>query len=165
MTRDELLERLQPLPLPVEPGPWPPAIAWWILLGLLILGGLCWLLWLAQRHRYRHYYQARTTLDAIADAYRNHHDAQRLLLQLACWLREFVITTHPDPDIKTMHGDEWLAFLERDLPGPSFSRGPGRVFGEALYRAEPQFDSQAVLQLCYRWLASKRRQGRNHAAV
>ncbi len=165
MTRDELLNRLQPPALPVEPGHWPPAVAWWVLLSLLILLCGTWLAWRVYRYRYQFFHQASLSLDAINQAYRQHNDANLLLLQLAGWLRQVALATYSDPKIKTIHGEAWLAFLEQDLPAADFSQGPGKVFGESLYQAGIQFDSQAVLQLCYRWLACCRQNRKRHAAV
>ncbi len=162
MTRDELLGRLQPPGIPAEPGHWPPALAWWILLGLVIAGGLAWLAWRYYRHRNRFFYQASASLRRIADDYRQHDNAELLLLQLATWLRRVAISTDPDPTINSLHGEQWLNYLDRNLPEPLFVSGPGRVFAEGLYRAHPRFDDEEILQVCQQWL-DKLRQDRKSA--
>ncbi len=152
MTRDEMLERLQPPAMPLEPGLWPPAAIWWILLSIIICIAIGWLIWRRHQQINRHFYQARRSLDQISQAFQEHGNASQLLQQLAYWLRQVGRITEPGSESANLHGKAWLVFLDRDLPQPDFSRGPGIIFADLIYQANAEFDSNAVLALCYRWL-------------
>ena len=152
MTRDEMLERLQPPAMPLEPGLWPPAAIWWILLSIIICIAIGWLIWRRHQHINRQFYQARRSLDQISQEFQENGNASQLLQQLAYWLRQVSRITEPGSESANLRGTAWLVFLDRDLPQPDFSRGPGIIFADLIYQANAEFDSNAVLALCYRWL-------------
>ncbi len=151
MTRDELLLKLQPPSLPAEPGAWPPSLAWWLMLGLAIGLGIVWILWRVIRRTRQDHHAARKALAQIEMSYRQHQDPERLLFELAQWLRQVVQSSVSDPKLE-LHGEAWLDYLDCFMPEADFREGPGSVFGNRLYRANPQFDDFEVIQLCYRWL-------------
>ena len=165
MTRDELLGRLQPPALPVDPGHWPPALAWWILLAIALLIVLILFAWRYDRKRNRHYHRAKESLSQISHAYQRHGDARQLLQQLAYWLRQVVKLQRPDNGNLTLHGEAWLVFLDSSLPQPAFSHGTGRIFAEQIYQANPQYDCDEAIALCYRWLAANQKQLKQHDPV
>ena len=135
MTRNEMLDQLQPPGMPLEPGFWPPATIWWLLSAFICLLGIYWLLWRRHQQLNRHYFQARQSLDHISQSYSRHGNSRQLLQQLAYWLRQVgrIIDTGGEPG--RLHGKAWLDFLDRDLKQPGFSSGPGTVFADQLYRA------------------------------
>ncbi len=165
MTRDEMLGLLQPPQPPLEPGFWPPALAWWIMLAALLLIPMLWLLWRRKLKRNHHYYQARHALSRIAEAYRQHGSSRLLLQQLAYWLRQVAKLGQAEPHQLALHGEPWLAFLDSSLPEPDFSRGPGRIFADQTYQSDPNFDCEQAIGLCHRWLAANRKKLGCHGPV
>lgn len=68
----------------------------------------------------------------------------RLLRNLACAL---------DGDAHALHGDAWLAHLDAILDTRLFSEGPGRAFGDALYRRRDDDPAEALDRELARLLA------------
>lgn len=156
MTRDEMLGRLQPPTMPLDPGHWPPANIWWVLLtvsGIVFIG---WLLWSRHQRLNRHFHHARRSLDQINSSFREHGNSAQLLQQLGYWLRQVARLADADGKITNLHGEDWLTYLDRDLQQAEFSQGPGTVFARQIYQTQAAFDSEAVLDLCYRWLDRSR---------
>lgn len=121
---------------PPDPvGWWPPAPGWWLLL-LFLAGGLVWLArwYLHRRSRNAARRYALRKLEAYCDEYGQHGDAVRLGSQLSGLLRRTMLAYAPRADIAGLTGEEWLAWLDRDLEKPHFSEGDGRPLVEWPYR-------------------------------
>ncbi len=134
---------LRDIHLPPAVGSWPPAIGWWLLLGLLLAAFyLGWGYW--QRRRLQRLALAR--LNALA----RRSDAQ-LPAALSCLLRQAVISHFPS-HAAGLTGQSWLEFLDRPFADRPFTTGVGRCLVDAPYRPEPQVDNAALIALCRRWL-------------
>lgn len=152
MTREELLLELKDISAPPEPSWWLLAPVYSVLaasaLGVLLLA---WWWWRRQRGR-RLLRLARNELDRIDGGFGGEGDAGQLAQALARWLRQVALLAYPDDRLEAVSGDEWLAFLDRSLGQDRFSRGEGRVFADAVYRREADFDAAGLLGLCRSWL-------------
>jgi len=152
---------LRDIHLPEAPGWWPPAPGWWLLAGLalVLLAGLGWL-W--RRHRRgRHRRLALREIEKLSQL-----PAAELAAELSQLLRRAALCHFPRRDCAGLCGEAWLEFLDHPFPERPFSRGAGRALLEAPYRPEAGIDTQALLELCRRWLkrlplaAGARRRGR-----
>ena len=164
MNREELLLELRDISAPPEPAWWLLAPAYTILaaaaLGVVLLA---WWWWQRQRSR-RLLRLATIELDRIGNG-SGGGDAGQLARALARWLKQVALLAYPDHRLAGMHGDEWLAFLDRSLGQERFSRGEGRILADAVYRREADFDAAGLFGLCRDWLRAVeprlRRRGRD----
>ena len=152
MTREELLLELRDIGPPAEP-------AWWLLApGYLLVAvstvagvGLLWY-WLRRRRRRRLLVLAATDLRHIRSSFAENGDSQQLLLGLSRWLKQVAILAFPERHPQGLTGRDWLVFLDETLGNDRFSDGPGRVFGDAVYRRRAEFDTTRLFDLCETWL-------------
>lgn len=150
------LSQLRDIHLPPPVGWWPPAPGWWALAGLL-LAGLIAAAWLWRRHR-RNRWRRQALLELRR--LRGSDDAQ-LLRGLSALLRRVAISRHPRQEVAGLHGEAWLAFLDRSLgEGESFRAGPGRVLAAGPYAAAVTVEAEPLLALCERWIKRQRGGGR-----
>ena len=154
MTADELLLQLRDIAPPPEP-PWyllAPAEWFGLLLGLALLAAF----WQRRRRRRerRRVVAAGAELDEIRRRHATHGDAGVLARDLGDWLKRVALEAYPRAEVAALSGDRWLAFLDRAVGEPSFSRGAGRVFGTQQYRPVLDFDAGQTLALCERYLAA-----------
>ena len=108
--------------LPAEPGFWPLAPGWWVLLALA-LAGLAWGLWRWRQARAR---QARlnAVLDVLQAAearYQKSHNAHRLAQDLSELLRRYVRHVRGDHAATSLSGQAWADYLTSLLPEPERS--------------------------------------------
>lgn len=143
---------LRDIHLPADPSWWPPAPGWW-LLAALVLSVIAFGAWRAVRATRRRRWRDAVIgeLDAIARRHAEGGDATRLAAELSMLLRRAARLV--DARAATLHGDEWLAFLDAQLESDAFTHGVGRVLVDAPWRCTAAFDVDAVLALVRRWLA------------
>jgi hypothetical protein len=126
---------LRDLHLPDLIGWWPLAPGWWVVIALLaIAAGLLVRRYLQRRARgaaRRHALQALGQLTAEFD---QHHDAVTFSANLSELLRRTMLAYAPRLEVAGLTGDEWLAWLDRDLDEPRFQTEAGRKLLELPYR-------------------------------
>ena len=152
MDTEQLLLQLKD----IEPPPAPP---WWLLApghglaALVLLSIIVFAWWLFRRQR-----ADRLVLlaDLELDRIRRHQYSDQAPLQFAAalsrWLKRVALEAFPGQGLQAMHGDRWLQFLDQSLGEARFSQGCGRIFGEAMYQPQPEFDAEEVFALCKQWL-------------
>ena len=109
---------LRDLKLPAEPGFWPLAPGWWVLL-LVVVTVLAWLLLLALRYREkkRRWQQIEQQLADIQFRYSQSQDRQHLLTELSVFLRRFVRFQLQQTEATSLAGEAWVSHLNRLQPG------------------------------------------------
>ena len=146
---------LRDIRLPGEPGFWPLAPGWWVLL-VMALGLLTWLSikWWQHRGRKQQWQAIEQQLTAIEFAHQREPDKQRLLRQLSGFLRRFVRHHLRDDVAISATGDDWINHLNQWLPGQPFT-----PFREALtvgmYQPACDYDDQQLLELTRRLIKSQ----------
>jgi hypothetical protein len=138
---------------PPAPGWWPPAPGWWLLAAALLAVMLVLGAWWWRRRRRRRAIEALFD-DAIAAA----ASPAAEVAAMSELLRRAARRRHPQAE--TLHGEAWLALLDREpaargrgqAPAEAFSAGPGRLLLDGGYRRDT--DPQAVAAL--RELARRR---------
>jgi len=154
MPVEKLLSQLRGIPSPPEPGWWPLAAGWWILLGIIALAVIAAIYFRRQKTQLGLYHQADLELQRITNLYLETEDNQALLLSLSAWLRRVCIIAFPEKPIAAITGQAWIEFLDQTLPGSHFTQGVGGVFSGEIYSRQPVVDSNAILRLCHAWLLS-----------
>ena len=145
-----LLLELRDIHPPAAAAPWPPAPGWWLLAGLLLISVVVGLLLWYRRGALRR--AARIELGKIHERFVNHGESARLALELSMLLRRVALARFPRREVASLHGGEWLGFLDRHGGDGAFSRGPGRVLGAAPYQPSAGCDAEQLLRLAARWL-------------
>ena len=152
MTFDELLLGLKDIQPPPEPGWWPLAFTWWILLLSLSTGIVIWLIKSKRKRANRLHTVAHTELQKIRQQYGRDQNNSVLIQNLSRWLRQVAIAVYPEKGISAKTGRDWLKFLDESLGSAEFSEGEGKPFGDEVYRAQPQINADQLLNLCEQWL-------------
>lgn len=103
-----------------------------LLITMTVLGGIFGVAFVVLSSNYMHKNQSiyAKTLKLLGQS-RNFSPADRLAIQ-ARVLREFAVTL--DPSAALLRGEAWLSRLDTILRTNYFTQGPGRVFGEDLYK-------------------------------
>ena len=152
MTHQELLLSLKDISPPEEPGWWLLAPGHLAMLLLLIIVITVFWLWLIRRRVHRMYFAARLELGRIESSFAHHRDSQRLAYELASWFKRVALQAYPERHLEGATGSSWLRFLDSCLGDNSFTRGAGRIFGDAVYRPQARFEADRMLLLTERWL-------------
>lgn len=141
---------LRDIHLPPPPGWWPPAPGWWLLTALL---GAAMLLLLLVWRRFRRLRYRREALRRLAELkIANELPANALLAELSRLLRRAALCADPQGQCASLSGEDWLRFLDRPLKENPFSQGPGRCLAVGPYQRTVEFDREALLTLCSRYL-------------
>jgi Domain of unknown function (DUF4381) len=131
---------------------WPPAPGWWALLlaiMLLLSGGVMLYRRLRRKTALKHAWRLLNQLKNTAD-----QEPLATLTALSALLRRVAISRDHRDAVASLHGDAWLAYLDRGLPDAPFSSGIGRCLADAHYRHRlaTDLDLATVFALCERWL-------------
>ncbi len=127
---------LRDLHLPEAIGWWPLAPGWWVVIALIMVGlGLLFRHLLRIRARGAARRHALWRLNELTADFEQHHNAVAFSSHLSELLRRTMLAYAPRHDIAGLTGDEWLAWLDRDLDQPRFQGEAGRKLLELPYRA------------------------------
>ena len=126
---------LRGLHLPEAVGWWPLAPGWWLLIALLVAATVFLLrAWLRRRAHAAARRKALRQLEESLSAYAYHGNPVELGAEVSELLRRAMLAYAPRAEVAGLTGDEWLAWLDRDLDEPRFREGAGRSLLELPYR-------------------------------
>jgi hypothetical protein len=126
---------LRGLHLPEVVGWWPLAPGWWLLIALLVAATVFLLrAWLRRRAHAAARRKALRQLEESLSAYAYHGNPVELGAEVSELLRRAMLAYAPRAEVAGLTGDEWLAWLDRDLDEPRFREGAGRSLLELPYR-------------------------------
>lgn len=126
---------LRDLHLPEAIGWWPLAPGWWVLIAMAVvaLGFLLrWYLQVRRRGAARRH--ALRQLAALTADFEQHGDVVAFSSAMSELLRRTMLAYAPRGDVAGLTGEEWLAWLDRDLDHPRFQGEVGRKLLELPYR-------------------------------
>ena len=157
------LQQLRDIHVPEAPGWWPPAPGWW-LLALLVAAACAWLIWRARQAQLRR----RPIVAArqlYADVYRRFQrgelGAREYLDQSNELVKRVLIHGLGEREARRASGQAWLELLDRHLAEPAFTRGAGRLLGDARFQPRLEADAAAVHPLLERLLGRLAAPGRS----
>ena len=137
---------LRGLHLPDAIGWWPLAPGWWLLIALSMLGiGLLMRNILRRRSRGAARRHALRQLDQYTRAFADHGNAVKLGVEISELLRRAMLAYSPRADVAGLTGEDWLAWLDRDLAQPHFLDGAGRTLLDLPYRNPASVEQPADL--------------------
>lgn len=146
---------LKDIHLPEVVSWWPPAIGWWLLLGLIIILLITFQLWKKRCVYYTAIKIATSELDSIKSRFKDHQNNQQLLSELSILLRRVYISYYPREDIAQLIGDAWLERLDAHLPEQPFTKGTGKILAYGPYQNNHKhhdLNTDDLLQLCGEWI-------------
>ena len=159
MNPDQLsnpLADLQDIHLPDPIGFWPPAPGYWLLLVLVILLIVALGLWWHRAHLRNAYRRAALKqLTQIEQAYRQHHNNQRLASELNQTLKQVALAVYPPHTVAGLSHEDWLQFLDQQLAAdqPLFDTTIGAQLITAAYAPnQNDLNSTALIKLCETWV-------------
>jgi hypothetical protein len=147
-----LVELYDRLIMPAAPEPvsmWPETAGWlWLAAALLVVAGVGWWRWARWREAtaYR-----RAALDALQEV----GDDPAAIADV---LKRAALAGFPRDDVASLHGADWLAFLDRVGRGNGFAGSEaGKVLATAPYQPQPPHkDLQAMAA---RWIKTHHNDG------
>ncbi len=128
------LDRLHDIAVPPPVPWWPPAPGWLVIGGFLlaVVGLGCWGRYLRWRHdAYRR--EALRRLDQIL----GESPGLSSLPAIAELVKRVALAAYPRGRVASLTGEPWLVFLDETGRTDAFTRGDGRVLGDAAYRRDP----------------------------
>ncbi len=141
--------QIRDLHLPEAIGWWPLAPGWWLLIALAGAGLFMLLRRLvrayaagaARRHALRQ-------LESYSREYLQHGNGVLFVSQLSELVRRTMLAYAPRGEVAGLTGEDWLAWLDRDLDRSHFAAGDGRPLIEWPYRRpESHFDKSDAAAL------------------
>ena len=143
----QLIDLLEPVPQPDAVSMLPQTTGW-IWLGLFVLIGIGIAVWRAIRWRKRTAYR-RAALKEL-DAYSEDP------AQLASLIRRTALSAYPRTEIASLHGNDWLSFLDSTYDGGAFLNGPGKCLADGPYHGESS--APGVKDAVRIWIKTHRRE-------
>jgi len=126
---------LRDLHLPEAIDWWPLAPGWWLVMVLAIVAlGYLLRLYLHKHARGAARRYALRQLNELTAEFEQHHDVFEFSSQMSELLRRTMLAYAPRTEVAGLTGDEWLAWLDRDLDQPRFQSDTGRKLLELPYR-------------------------------
>ena len=126
---------LRDLHLPETIGWWPLAPGWWFIIGVALIGlGFLFRYWLRTRSHSAARRYALTQLENIVLQFKQQKNTVAFGASLSELLRRTMLAYAPRQDVAGLTGEEWLAWLDKDLAQPVFVNGPGRQLLHLPYR-------------------------------
>lgn len=126
---------LRDLHLPEPIGWWPLAPGWWVIIALAVVAAAYVLRLLLKKHsRSAARRHALKQLATLTRDFEQHGDVVAFSRAMSELLRRTMLAYAPRSDVAGLTGDEWLAWLDRDLDRPRFQGDVGRKLLELPYR-------------------------------
>lgn len=153
---------LRDIHLPGSVSWWPPAMGWWLVMGLLLAVVVIVLVFNYVKKRQQFSRVVLAEFDCITEHYQRHGDAQQLLQELSALMRRITITAFPERQAAGITGEAWLRFLD-ELAGEAAAKKASTMFNSPLGRwlisapyqkrlAPGQQEVQQLLALCQEWI-------------
>ena len=141
---------------------WPPAPAWYWVLGavafaLMVLLVRCLVHWLHNRYRREALAEIASHEAALADATLR----AAAIASIAELLKRVALSAFPRGTVASLHGPEWLSFLDRTARSTAFASGDGAWFERVAYHppeaaALDEKKSRELAQLARHWILHHR---------
>ncbi len=137
---------LRDIKLPAEPGFWPLAPGWWV---VIVLAALFLLIlavkWFRYAKKKRRWQQINEQLDQIAYDYKTDQDSQKLLTTISTFLRRFVKYQLGQDQATSLAGGNWITYLNHFQGTCSFDAFE-KALTEGVFKEDYEYDSDELIQ-------------------
>ncbi|MGK0298420.1 MAG: hypothetical protein ACI9XC_002042 [Gammaproteobacteria bacterium] len=134
---------------------WPLAYGWWILIAVIIMTAIIAIILYRrnQKARISAITLARKEFARITDEYQKNNETLKLVKEISILLRRLSISLFPRTEVASLTGEEWLAYLDRYVPGAPFTEGQGRMLVDAPYRQNVDTEElETLIHQCHNWI-------------
>ncbi len=148
---------LNDIHLPDSVSFWPPALGWWLLVGLIIglaVGIGLFKRYLRQKAAYRLAFKQLKALHRFEG-----RDDGDVLSDLAVFLRRAAMTFDQRESVAALTGQKWLDYLNQNLNDRPFNGAIGAYLTAGAYQAQTsvQLQPEELWRVCLRWLKAQRK--------
>ena len=136
---------------------WPPAIGWWLLLGLILLA--IWGAWLLIK-KLRQDTSKKAANKLLASIKQQASgDKLQTIRELSVCLRRFQMSDENRGQVASLNGQAWLQYLDQFVEGKPFSEGIGRCLADGPYQKSltADVDMEELVRLCQRCVTGQKR--------
>lgn len=152
----ELIQQLKTVEPPPLIGGWPPAIGFWMLAFLLLVGIALTSIWLWRRYRRQQYRRClKSELHNAYQQYQQQQDLRQYLQNINRLLRRAVIALEGRTSVVSTHGQQWIDHLSRGMDTP-IPNSVAYALTEACYQQSPDLDIPAVHSYVNSWAEQHR---------
>lgn len=144
---------LRDIHLPASISWWPPALGWWLLLGIILLAIALtsFLLW--NRFKPTLKKHAKKQLKSIENMFQQTENSTLCLTELSVFLRQTAMRRNQSATVAGLTGSAWLTLLDQNLETPEFSHGSGQILLKGPYQPDVERDEVVqIIQLCHKWV-------------
>ena len=132
---------------------WPPAPGWLIFAFILFLAILLVIIWIWRRFKKkRPKNEALKILKNIKKQYYKNNDQLKTLKALSHLIRRISLTYYKKEVVTSIHGNEWLKFLDETGNTNDFTKGEGKILGVEIYKLNPEFKIDSLFPIVKRWI-------------
>lgn len=137
---------LRDIKLPSEPGFWPLAPGWWVVIAVLtvLLIWLC-IKWFQHLRKKRRWQDIDQQLSTIEFNFKKHQNKRKLLADLSEFLRRFVKFQLQDDHAVTLTGEPWVNYLNQ-LQEDKLFAPYSTVLSEGVFQHNPDFQTKGLLE-------------------
>lgn len=154
MQTNDLLAQLKDIYLPARVSQWwPLAYGWWLLLGLIVLAFIIFLIILHFRKKRNSYKDSIINDFRMAIEETQQNKPKEVLQNISVYLKRVALQKFPNQQIKTLHGEQWLDFLDSKMKNQNFKNTKANMLVNC-YRAV-ELDKQTlneILTVSEQWL-------------
>lgn len=147
----ELLSQLHDVVTPGNPGWWPPAIGWWVLLVtiLLLCSAAYWLVKRQSEKREREIWRktAIAKHQQLYKAFEDGEDQNILLAELSVLMRRVALVVVPRRKVAQLTDERWLETLDALGATSAYTTGVGRLLYRHQYQREVHLADTAMKEL------------------
>lgn len=155
---------LRGLHMPSEPGFWPLAPGWWVLMVLVILVLLVMVfLWYRKRQKTRQWLAIKKEIDALAERHQKEPNATALLTEASVLLRRYEKYHHQQNHAASLSGQAWIDHLNASHADQPFEPW-AELLTQGIYQPNVEFDAGALLDLVSRHIKQGVMKPRKEAA-
>jgi len=155
-TNNNLLDQLKDIYLPERVSQWwPLAYGWWIVLAAIVLATFVFLVILHFRKKKKQY------VESVISDFRNEvsntyqQKPKEVLQQISVYLKRVAIQKFPNEDIKTLHSDAWLEFLDSKLKQSNFVNTKANMLGNSYKPVElSKQELDEIMCVAEKWIRS-----------
>lgn len=149
------LAQLRDIHLPEPISWWPPAPGWW-LLAIILLAVIAATSHFMRRYIRKNRYRKEALKELkLINENRIGHSTRDILEQIAILLRRVAIQSCGREAVAPLVGKSWLRFLNSKGKTDQFTKGPGKVLEEGLYRQTAEADLDQLFPLVEKWIRGK----------
>ena len=147
------LSDLKDIHLPSTISFWPPAPGWWLILVLVFIVILLLNIWTRRIYRrIKPKKEALYILNNIKNNFYKKKDNIETVRKISILIRRVSLTIYKQKYVANLHGIEWLKFLDESGNTEEFTNGDGKVFGQEIYKKNPNVDINSLFIIVEKWI-------------